>query len=117
MDILVSRSLLIKLISFSTELQLVVCLQDVIVTKWQYYSVVVRIENHVYKLKKFLLFIFFFNFLYGIFFSKDMKICHDVEIITLALQFSLFVSWIIKSLAVSLFFIDSQYVVMTECSV
>lgn len=34
MDILVSRSLLIKLISFSTELQLVVCLQDVIVTKW-----------------------------------------------------------------------------------
>lgn len=43
MDILVSRSLLIKLIPFSTELQLVVCLPDVIVTRRQYYSTVVRI--------------------------------------------------------------------------
>lgn len=90
MDILGFRSLLIKIIPFSTELQLVVCLPDVIVARRSHTVLWSGYKSILKNLKCF--FLFAFNFLFGIFCNEDMEIHHDIEIIRLAVRFFLLIS-------------------------
>lgn len=77
MDILVFRSLLIKLIPFSTEQLLLVCLPDVIVTRRSHAALWSGYETLLINFKCF--FPFACNFLSGLSCNKDVEI--DIEII------------------------------------
>lgn len=76
MDILVFRSLLIKIIPFSTEQQLLVCLPDVIVTKRSHAALWSGYETLLINFK--CLFLSACNYLSGISCNKAMEIYIEI---------------------------------------